>query len=448
SPLDAAIRVYDSTGTQIAYVDDFLGYDADGETLSFLQGAVGDVEVQRKDPRFVIEVERGEQYFVVVESSQRYAANAADPVFANRELAEAGQGEIDWRRATGSYQLIVNTTPNQPDNDDHADFDFGRFFLASVIPFDSDPSSPGNGTGGVSGVIEAENDSDAFEFLAPASGIVTFTLDPQPGLSMAASVFDGNTTQIPIQPSSAIDGELLTVSFGVSQGERYLIQVNGLNGTGSYEITLSGLPVVDDLVGEGRYAQAAELTFDAFDRSIETSGSIEQAGDSEIFTFVAPESDLLTIQLEGDMSPGFSGAIEVYEQTIDPSGALDQAGNPIANHFLVGYDVNPSDSAVLTTTLATQQGRTYFVVVRGSNPASTRGDYLLNLTYNPNDDHADIGELADASFVNVIPSEGTGSITGVLEQASDSDLFVFGAPAAGPVTVTLAWVSAPPAAFT
>ncbi|MEO1535523.1 MAG: hypothetical protein AAFS11_08180, partial [Planctomycetota bacterium] len=82
SPLDAAIRVYDSTGTQIAYVDDFLGYDADGETLSFLQGAVGDIEVQRKDPRFVIEVERGEQYFVVVESSQRYAANAADPVFA------------------------------------------------------------------------------------------------------------------------------------------------------------------------------------------------------------------------------------------------------------------------------------------------------------------------------------------------------------------------------
>ncbi|MEO1535772.1 MAG: hypothetical protein AAFS11_09480, partial [Planctomycetota bacterium] len=398
--------------------------------------------------RFVIEVERGEQYFVVVESSQRYAANAADPVEANRTPAEAGQGEIDWRRATGSYQLIVNTTPNQPDNDDHADFDFGRFFLASVIPFDSDPSSPGNGTGGVSGVIEAENDTDAFEFLAPASGIVTFTLDPQPGLSMAASVFDGNTTQIPIQPSSAIDGELLTVSFGVSQGERYLIQVGGLNGTGSYEITLSGLPVVDDLVGEGRYAQAAELTFEEFDRSIEASGSIEQAGDSEIFTFVAPESDLLTIQLEGDMSPGFSGAIEVYEQTIDPSGALDQENNPIANHYLVGYDVNPSDSAVLTTTLATQQGRTYFVVVRGSNPASTRGDYLLNLTYNPNDDHADIGELADASFVNVIPSEGTGSITGVLEQASDSDLFVFGAPAAGPVTVTLAWVSAPPAAFT
>ncbi len=448
SPLDAAMRVYDSSGAQVAYIDDFLGYPASGETLSFVQGAVGDFVVTRKDPRLVIDVEQGEQYFVVVESSQRWAANAEAENFGDRVASDPAAGEVDYRRATGSYQLVINATPNQGDLDDHSDFDFGRFFRASVISIDSDPNSPTNGTGGISGVIENSTDSDVFEFLAPTNGIVQFSLDPQAGLSLAISVFDGDTQQIPVQPSSAIDGELLVVNFGVTQGERYLINVGALNGTGTYDITLSGLAVADDLVGAGRYAQAADLSFGMFDRTIETTAELEQAGDTEIFTFVAPESDVLTIRVSEDMSPLFSGTIEVYEQTQDPSGVTGGSGGPIQNHFLVGYDLNLDGNAVLTTDVATQQGRTYYVVVRGAAPDATTGRYLLELSYNPDDDHADIGELTSASFVNVVPSEGTGSITGVLEQASDSDLFVFGAPAAGPVTVTLAWVSAPPAAFT
>ncbi len=451
SPLDAAIRVFDSSGTQVAYVDDFLGYAAGGEFLTFPagQGNVGTVRVERKDPRFVLDVRRGEQYFVVVESSQRWAANAEAASPGDRVAAVPSQGEVDWRRATGSYQLIVNTTPAQTGTtDDHVDFDFGRQFRATVIPFDSDPSSPDNGTGGVSGVIEEEGDSDSFEFLAPRSGVATLTLDPAGDLSLTLSLFDGNTQLIPIQPSSAIAGERLTVQFAASQGERYLIQVGGLNGTGSYEIELSGLPVADDLPGEGRYNAAEQLTFGAFDRTIDATGTLEQAGDTDIFTFVAPEAGFLTVRVAADMSPGFAGAIEVYELTKDPSRLTDDTGDVIQNHFLVGYDVNPSFDAELTTQIATQQGRTYFVVVRGASETSTTGDYLLELSYNPDDDHADIGELADASFVNVIPSEGTGSITGVLEQSSDSDLFVFGAPAAGPVTVSLVWDSAPPAAFT
>ena len=447
SPLDAAMRVFDSNGVQIAYIDDFLGYSANGETLSFVQGNVGDIRVERKDPRLVIETERGQQYFVVVESSQRWVANAADPDAANRVAADPTAGEVDWRRATGSYQLVVNTTPNQTDNDDHADFDFGRFFIASAVPFDSDPTSQTNGTGGVSGVIENSTDTDVFEFLAPRSGIAQLTLQPQAGLSLALSLFNGDTQQIPIQPSSAIDGEPLIVNFGVSQGERYLIQVGGLNGTGNYDITLTGLPVSDDLPGEGRYAQATELSFGSFNRTVEQMATLDQAGDSEIYTFVAPESEVLTLTVTGDSSPGFSGAIEVYELTAD-DGGVPNFGSLVQSHALVGYDLNPDATPTVTTTVATQRDRTYFVVVRGSIALNTTGDYILQLSYNPEDDHADLGELADASFVNVVPQEGTGSITGVLEQSSDSDLFVFGAPAAGPVTVSLTWDTAPPAAFT
>lgn len=453
SPLDAAFRVFNSAGQQIAYVNDFLGYGAEGNALTFPagEGAIGTIQVERKDPRLVIEVERGEQYFVLVESSQRWSANAEAANAADRTAALPSQGEVDWRRAVGSYQLVVNTTPNQSgDNDDHADFDFARNFQASVIPFDSDPSSPDNGTGSVSGVIESEGDTDAFEFLAPATGIVTLTLDPAGDLSMVASLFDGNTAQIPLVPSSAIAGEQLVVQFAAVQGERYLLQVGGLNGTGTYEITLSGLPVADDFAGEGRYNDAADLSFGAFDREVSTTGSLEQAGDTDIFTFVAPESDFLTINLSEDNSFGFAGSIEVYELGTDPSGVvldLDMSG-PIQNHYLVGYDVNPDLASELSAQVSVQQGRTYFVVVRGADARTTTGDYTLELTFNPEDDHADIGELLDATFVNVVPELGTGSITGVLEQGSDSDLFVFGAPAAGPVTVSLTWASAPPAAFT
>ncbi|MEO0632188.1 MAG: hypothetical protein AAFY46_15910, partial [Planctomycetota bacterium] len=365
---------FDSTGAQIAYVDDFLGYAAGGEFLTFPpgQGNVGTIRVERKDPRLVIDVERGEQYLVVVESSQRWSANAAAENPTDRTEALSSNGEVDWRVATGSYQLIVNTTPNQQGTpDDHVDGDGGRAFRASVIPFDSDPTSPNNGTGGISGIIEQQGDIDAFEFLAPATGIASLTLDPTGSLSMAVAIFDGNNIPIPIQPSSAIAGERLEVQFAVSQGERYLIQVNGLNGTGAYDITLSGLPVADDFAGEGRYAQAVDLSFGAFDREVETTATIELAGDTDIFTFVAPEADLLTLRVSEDNSPGFAGSIEVYELTKDPSQLLDQSGNVIQNHFLVGYDVNPNFDSTVETVVSTQRGRTYFVVVRGASTTAT-----------------------------------------------------------------------------
>ncbi len=120
SPLDAAIRIFDSNGNQIAYVNDYLGYTAEGTTINFGNGAnpnVGDVQVFRKDPRFVLNVQQGQEYFVVVESSQRYSGNASAANPGARDAADPNS--IDWRVATGSYQLIVNATP-QSEVDDHA----------------------------------------------------------------------------------------------------------------------------------------------------------------------------------------------------------------------------------------------------------------------------------------------------------------------------------------
>ncbi len=443
SPLDAAIRIYDSSGTQIAYVNDFLGYPADGLTIPFANGAnpnVGNIQVFRKDPRFVLDVLEGEEYFVVVESSQRWKTNADQPIRTDDDKTDPAAGEVDWRVATGSYQLIVNTTPNISSNDDHADFP--AFFQETVIPFDSDPNSPTNGTGFVSGIIEAESDFDSFAFMAPADGLLTLTIDPAATLSLAITIFDEAGNQIFLPNNTAIGGEPLTTSFVVSQSERYSFSVFGLAGSGLYTIDLSGLPVSDDIADESSFFAAQELDFGDFSRSVEAQGVLNQGGDSDIFFFDADVSDLASLTVSRqDGQATLTPAVIVYEL------GQDNAATPIPLNHVIAWDLNPNDAGSVTIDFSTQAGRRYFVVVKGSDPTDSLGGYDLLIDYNPDDDHADIGELDDATFVNIVPSTGAGTSTGILEQSNDSDLFVFGVPANGPVDISLVWDAEPGATF-
>lgn len=447
SNLDAAIRVFDSSGTQIAYVNDFLGYPADGLTIPFGNGAnpnVGNVQVFRKDPRVVLDVLEGEEYFVVIESSQRWISNASaeDPSQRGDVLDPnvGSDGDIDWRVATGSYQLIVNTTPNISSGDDHADFP--AFFQETVIPFDSDPNSPTNGTGFVSGIIEAESDFDSFAFMAPADGLLTLTIDPAATLSLAITIFDEAGNQIFLPNNTAIGGEPLTTSFVVSQSERYSFSVFGLAGSGLYTIDLSGLPVSDDIADESSFFAAQELDFGDFSRSVEAQGVLNQGGDSDIFFFDADVSDLASLTVSRqDGQATLTPAVIVYEL------GQDNAATPIPLNHVIAWDLNPNDAGSVTIDFSTQAGRRYFVVVKGSDPTDSLGGYDLLIDYNPDDDHADIGELDDATFVNIVPSTGAGTSTGILEQSNDSDLFVFGVPANGPVDISLVWDAEPGATF-
>ena len=442
SPLDAAIRIFDSNGNQIAYVNDFLGYTADGTVIPFGNGGnpnVGNVQVFRKDPRVVINVQQGQEYFVVVESSQRWRANAAAANPADRIATNPNAGNIDWRVATGSYQLIVNATP-QSVTDDHAGT-IGAF-QETVIPFNSDPTSPANGTGSITGQIAALNDFDNFTFLAPKDGLLTLTIDPSAALSVAITVLDGNGDQIFLPNNTAVLGEPLTVSFAVDQAERYSISVFGLTGTGTYSINLSGLPVTDDVPDEGRFYAATELDFGEFSRLAETSGILNQGGDSDIYYFDAEVTDLATATITRQLGQAaMTPAVVVYEL------GEDNAVIPKPLNHVIAWDLNPDGSNRVSIDFSTQVGRRYFIVVKGANPSDSLGGYDLSVEYDPEDDHADIGQLVDATFVNIVPSSGTGSATGILEQSNDSDLFVFGVPASGPVDISLVWEEEPGATF-
>ncbi len=440
SPLDAAIRIYDSNGNQIAYVNDYLGYTAEGTTINFGTGGnpnVGDVQVFRKDPRFVLDVQQGQEYFVVVESSQRYSNNAdAEDVDARDD---ADPNRVDWRVATGSYQLIINATP-QDVTDDHSNV--AGAFRETVIPINSDPSSPDNGTGSISGTINAQGDNDFFSFMAPIDGLMTLTIDPVMALSLSITIRDSNNDIVFLPNNSAISGEPLTVSFAVDQAERYSLRVQGLTGSGGYTIDLSGVPVADDLPDDGRFFAAAPLDFGEFSRLAETSGSLNQGGDSDIFFFNAEVTDLATVTVtrqagQASMTP----AVIVYELGEDNA----DTPNPIIRS--IARDLNFDDTGRATVDFSTQAGRRYYIVVKGSDPSNSVGLYDLSVEYDPADDHADIGQLNDATFVNIVPSTGNGTSTGILEQSNDSDLFVFGVPTTGPTDISLVWDMEPGATF-
>lgn len=443
SPLDAAIRIYDSNGNQVAYINDYLGFNAEGTVIPFSaggNGAVGDVTFLRKDPRFVLNVQQGQEYFIVVESSQRYRANAGaeiDVVGANGRQA-ADPDTVDWRVATGSYQLIINATP-QSVTDDHSG-NFGAF-TETVIPFNSDPTSPGNGTGFISGAL-TQNDFDAFSFMAPVDGLLNLTLDPSAALSAVITVFDGNGTQIFLANNTAIGGEALTVSFAVEQAERYTIRLFGLAGSGTYTMALSGLPVGDDVSDEGRFFAATELDFGEFSRSATASGLLNQGGDSDIYFFDAVETDLATVTIERQLiQASMTPAVIVYEL------GEDGAATPLPRNNVIAWDLNPDGVGRVSIDFSAQEGRRYYIVVKGADPSNSVGGYDLTVEFDPEDDHADIGELVDATFVNIVPSTGNGSATGLLEQSNDSDLFVFGVPTTGPTDISLVWETQPGASF-
>ena len=440
SPLDAAIRIYDSNGNQIAYVNDYLGYTAEGTTINFGDGAnpnVGDVQVFRKDPRFVLNVQQGQEYFVVVESSQRYSSNASAANPASRGAADPNR--VDWRVATGSYQLIINATP-QNNVDDHSNA--AGAFRETVIAIDSNPSSSANGTGGISGNINAQGDIDFFSFMAPIDGLMTLTIDPVVTLSLAITIRDSNNNIVFLPNNSAISGEPLTVSFAVDQAERYSLRVAGLTGSGNYTIDISGVPVADDLADEGRFFAASQLDFGEFSRLAETSGILNQGGDSDIFFFDAEVTDLATVSVtrqtgQASMTP----AVIVYE--------LGEDNYPTPKPIIhsIARDLNPTDTGRASVDFSTQAGRRYYIVVKGSDAANSVGGYDLSVEYDPADDHADIGQLMDATFINIVPSTGNGSSTGILEQSNDSDLFVFGVPTTGPTDISLVWDAVPGATF-
>jgi hypothetical protein len=437
SPLDGRIRVYNNDLQLLASNNDNEGFagvrsqqlvgtlDLMGDTLYGL----GETEIQGRvfngvDPRVVLPVNRGEIYFIVVESGQ------LDAYTENPD-------QVDWRRATGSYELLVNSAPNLEFADDHQDFSvltFPQFTNDTVLPVDD------NGQGEITGRIRTRSggvtDNDAFVFFAVGTGTVnlTVTADIPSEFRPRVTVYDSEGN-IRVSPVSATSSSPAEVEFFANKGDRYIIRVDANIGEqGTYRLELDAAGATDDFADAHRPVDAHDLEIRDFLGLAEVSGAIDAPGDTDIFKFTTPGYDEITIDLEST-SFGFDPIIRVYEVSEDPAGNaifLQIAFNDNINAGTVNSRVQfPVTGADRTSTLTMKTYNEYYVVVEGADQQGSSGTYDLTITATPTDDHADDGEWPFASDLAVGAATGQGERPGIIENSGDTDLFTFIAPGGG-----------------
>lgn len=441
SPLDAAIRIFNNDFEEIVSPDPTHpfyhpgaddAYEVAGRSDVTFAGTFGGRTFTHRDPRIVIDVVAGETYFVQVESAFRGVAANPDPSVA---------AKVDWRHATGAYELLINATPTFNGIDDHG----ATVPLASPIPID-----PRTGRGEISGVIQDvvsgvfqnPNDFDFFSYIATTRGQVQVRVTPTaPLLEAATAVFDNNGNIVASNLNPA-PGAPVTLTFFAAQGERFTIGVDGANGSqGSYVVEIISPGITDDHADDGDWTLATGLVLQPFFGTASADGVIENPNDTDVFYYdaLAFETGVVTVtSRSGSLDP----FVRVWEQNLD--GTWNPA-NPTMSGFevflQVAYDDNGGGGVDARVPFSMTAGKRYWFVVSGADPDVHFGDYTITVQVAATDDHPNVTDFPLGSQINLsfdpLTQVGTGSINGRIEQNLDSDMFRFIAPATGTAQVTV-----------
>lgn len=441
SPLDAAIRIFNNDFEEIFSPDPNSAFYHPGADDAYEVGGVSDVTLvgsfggrtfSHRDPRIVLNVVAGESYFIQIESAFRGIAADADPAVA---------AKVDWRHATGAYELLINATPGLNGIDDH-DFTGAQ---ASPVPID-----PSTGQGEISGIIDDviagvfqnPNDIDSFSYIATTRGQVVVTVTPTSQLLEAATqIFDANGNVVASNQNPA-PGAPVTLSFFASQGERFTFVVDGANGSeGGYVVTVNSPGVEDDHADDGDWTIATELLLQPFFGTASADGTIENPNDTDVFYYDAATYEIGTVSVlsqSGSLNP----FVRVYEQNLD--GRWNPF-NPDMSGFEVflpiAFDDNSGGGVDSRVAFSMTAGRRYWFVVSGNDGDVDFGDYSIVVQVAATDDHPNIGDFPLGTQINLsfdgLTQVGMGGANGRIEQNLDSDLFRFIAPATGTAQITI-----------
>lgn len=455
SALDSALRAFSNDFTQIAYNNDNPAISGATQvtTNGFIPagGASQTFTFNRRDPRIVIPIVQGQTYYVQVESGQRDAYNA---YLGDKTLP------VDWARTIGSYQVLLHSIPTaalSQSTDDFPNIDVNSRWFATTLPvnIDTNPDgSPklGNGAGTITGEIKssAQNpgDTDLFNFISPVRGRATITIDRLVGstLSANAAIYDDNFNQVSF--GSADPTGKVTLSVNVAPGDRFYIGIGGGGGSqGGYRVTITGLTWQDDAADSTQFQNAKQLTLQDFQGVGSVAGNLEGPGDTDVFYFTAPANTVLTLDVTTSAA-SMDPYVTVYEMGLDGRLFADGLTNANAIPLRIAYnddaDANTRNSR---TTFSVNPARTsidtgltyntYYIVIRGKDVQTNYGSYTVSITFPPTDDFADATEYSSAGSIAINSGSGFGAINGTTEILTDSDLFIFTAPAGGAATITV-----------
>jgi hypothetical protein len=232
----------------------------------------------------------------------------------------------------GAYQLFLSTEPS------------GSDFSATtptVIPLDASGSALQLGT------LETEGDIDLFSFTATVTGRTTVRVDGGAGLNQVV--------------------HLLT-----TPGQSYAVRVfDADNFTGVYALTITS--IADDFPDSVVVPVALDDT-----GSGNRKGSINYAGDVDVYRFTATRTGTMTVRMQG--RPGVESiSTLVAELSVTPT--------PVDPYQISPFHPSPANQLARDRIVQFQvvAGRQY--TVRASGAGGTSGAYLLSFAM-PVDDNA------------------------------------------------------------
>lgn len=311
--------------------------------------------------------------------------------------------------------------PPPPPPDDHANS--GQWSQATGTPVD-----PVNGNAANIGRLAHAGDTDLFKFVASKAGsalIVAAPVNQGPGqaLSVQLRVFSAVGTLLASGAPSQAGGRDSSAEVPLVSGQTYYVLVQAATGsassTGDYAFTMRGPidpPPTDDHADEGEVAQATGIAINQTSASGVAAGSIEVLGDTDLFRFTAVRTGESIIV---GLPVGNTFAVEV--RLLSSSGALLATSSPSSAGGRDGRIV-----AALTT------GQSYFLAIQARGAQAT-GSYTATIT-GPDlviDDHANEGQLSQATTVAISPETAGGSSQGIIGEAGDTDIFRFTAARQG-----------------
>ncbi len=285
----------------------------------------------------------------------------------------------------------------------------------------------------LTGVIRPETDLDIFRFVPTQSGPWILRADAISGgtLDPYLSLYDSSYSEIASDDNSGPGSGALILGNLVA-GKEYFLSVSSTAGIGGYQLQALPFKTNSQIANDDFPADKAGAIAAPTSGATSQSGSIDFAGDTDLFTLNWPAT-VGNATLIARLDPGAKSGVDPYLEVIDASGKVlfssDNTGASLSSSIV--FDIDP--------------GQTLFLRASGAN--KSLGNYNLSLesiTQPASDDHPgspNAGNLQTISLTDTSSQNNTtvqilsGTISGKIDQLGDRDFVKVVAPIDGYLTV-------------